>query len=334
MKNEGVKSHRIRSNQGGGLACERPGRGGGAGPGRLPIVLLGAACVLPYVWATPAAAQQDPSEELDFHRAPEAWAMKYFASAMLFTGFGAPEAMEPWESTLSLEVAHLPSIDEEKRRVGFGGSKLEDLNKAPVIVRPRLTVGLPAAFSATFSYAPPLDVFDARAALYAASLNRPLWETESLRLGARVFGQYSHIRGSFTCPHDHWDEPEFEGWCSGPSNDIMRAIVHGVELSASYRLDGIPGIRTDLVVYAGISGQYLDLEFEVDAPRAEGHRDNRRLYTDGYTWAATGGLAYPVTDRIDLSGGFFYTPLSVQRPREERDTETLLHSRVQVSYAF
>ena len=115
----------------------------------------------------------------------------------------------------------------------------------------------------------------------------------------------------------------------------MRAIVHGIELAVSYRLDGIPGVETDLVTYAGISGQYMDLEFEVDAPRsAPVRRDNRRLYTDGYTWAATAGMSYPLTERLELSGGFFYTPLSVQRPQEERESETLLHSRVQVSYSF
>ncbi len=279
--------------------------------------------------------QQAPSEEVDFHRAPEAWAMKYFASAMLFTGYGAPKRMEPWETVLSLEFIHLPTLDEEEQRVGFGGSKPEDLNKAPAIIRPRLTIGLPAHFSATFSYAPPLDAFDARAALYAVSLNRPLRETESFRLGARVFGQYSHVRGSFTCPDDHWHEPEYAPFCSGASHDTLGVIVHGIELAMSYRLDGIPGVETDLVTYAGISGQYMDLEFEVDAPRSNPvRRDNRRLYTDGYTWAATAGLSYPVTDRIDLTGGFFYTPLSVQRPGKDRRTETLLHSRVQVSYSF
>ncbi len=278
---------------------------------------------------------QPGDEEVDFHRAPEAWAMKYFASALLFTGYGAPRAMEPWETNLALEVVHIPSLDEDERRVGFGGSKPEDLNKAPAVIRPRLTLGLPADFSLTLSFAPPVEVFDdVRAALYAASLNRPLWETDAFRVGARVFGQYSRIRGSFTCPADHWDEPEYAPFCSGRSNDTMRAIVSGAELSASYRLDGIPGIRTDLIVFTGISGQYMDLDFEVDAPRADGRRDNRHLYTDGYTWAATAGLSYPITDRVELSGKLFYTPLSVQRPPGERDPETLLNSRVQVTYRF
>ncbi len=299
---------------------------------RIGLYCLAAGFILSC--AAPAAAQQVPSEELDFHRRPEAWAMKYFASAMLFTGYGAPERMEPWDTMLSLEVVHLPSLDREERRVGFGGTKLEDLNKAPAIIRPRVTVGLPADFSATFSYAPPLDVFDAKAALFAASLNRPLWETESFRVGARVFAQYANVRGAFTCPEDHHGDPEFDPWCSGQSNDILRAYIHGVEVMASYRLDGIPGVETDLVTYAGLSVQYMDLEFEVDSPRAEGFRDNRRLYTDGYTWAATAGTSYPVTDRIELAGGVFYTPLSVERPGRDRRTEALFNSRVQVSYTF
>jgi hypothetical protein len=262
--------------------------------------------------------------------------MKYFATAMLFTGFGPPAGMDPWETTLGLEMVHLPTVSKGKRRVGFEGTKLEDLNKAPVFFRPRLTVGLPADFSATISYAPPLDLFDARAALFAASLNRPLWETDSIRLGARVFAQYANVRGDFTCPAGEEGSGDFR-MCSQPSRDTLRAFVHGVEVIASFRLDAIPGVMTDLVPYAGLSGQYMDLEFEVDSTRGPDGafgRDNRVLYTDGYTWAATAGLSYPVTDRLELSGGFLYSPLSVRRPGQERRSETFLNSRVQVAYTF
>ena len=62
---------------------------------KIARALFGAITAL--IWSVGPAAAQDiieGSEELRFDRT-EAWAMKYFASVGIFTGFGVPPALEP-----------------------------------------------------------------------------------------------------------------------------------------------------------------------------------------------------------------------------------------------
>src|SRR5690606_1739545 len=101
-----------------------------------------------------------------------------------------------------------------------------------------VTVGLPAGFSLSFSYVPPVRVFHVKTALYAMSLNRPLIEGESLTVGMRLFAQAGNVRGSFTCPGEHWHEGEYQDWgCEEASKDTMRTQTFGAELAAAYRVD-------------------------------------------------------------------------------------------------
>ncbi|HSO24479.1 MAG TPA: hypothetical protein VLT81_16370, partial [Chondromyces sp.] len=80
--------------------------------------------VLLAVIAPPAAAQViDDVEELAWDR-PEAWAMKYFNSVSLLTGLGPPRTREPWSIELGLEAGLIPHLDEDQRRIGFGGAKV------------------------------------------------------------------------------------------------------------------------------------------------------------------------------------------------------------------
>src|SRR4051812_10563314 len=78
------------------------------------------------------------TQHLDFDR-PEAWALKYFASATLMNGLQPPEPLFERRATgsvtLGLEAGWLPRLNTERARVGFTGKKEEDLNKIPGIVR-------------------------------------------------------------------------------------------------------------------------------------------------------------------------------------------------------
>ena len=101
------------------------------------------------------------AENLDFDR-PEAWAMKYFASLSLLTSMGAPKAYEPGAILLGFEGGWVPHLSEEQRRVGFNGTKLEDLNKTSFFGRVRATVGLPSKFSVDIGYVPPIELNGAK----------------------------------------------------------------------------------------------------------------------------------------------------------------------------
>ena len=83
------------------------------------LVLVGA--------GAPASALPGFTEELDATRT-EAWAMRWFAAVATPTMFGVAGETEPWSFALALEGGSIPSLSEEERRVGFSGTKVEDLN--------------------------------------------------------------------------------------------------------------------------------------------------------------------------------------------------------------
>src|SRR3954470_20630857 len=98
------------------------------------ICLICVVAVTGLAWAqsTPAA------EPLAFSR-PESWVMKYFASATLLTGLG-PAGPVGTGLKIGLEGDWLPYLSEAQRTVGFEGTKVEDLNKVPVLGRLRLDI--------------------------------------------------------------------------------------------------------------------------------------------------------------------------------------------------
>jgi hypothetical protein len=88
-----------------------------------------------------ATASHAGTEHLDRDH-PEAWAMFYFTSATMFTGFGTPRVREPGSIELGLELDWLPHLSKSDRTVGFDGTKEEGLNKSSVFGRASLTFGL------------------------------------------------------------------------------------------------------------------------------------------------------------------------------------------------
>ena len=101
-------------------------------------------------------------EELDETRT-EAWAMRWFAGVATPTSFGAPEEAVAWSWDFGLEGGLIPSLSESDRRVGFNGTKVEDVNRSPVIGRPVVRLNLPAAFSLTGGWVPPLELHGVKA---------------------------------------------------------------------------------------------------------------------------------------------------------------------------
>ena len=281
------------------------------------------------------AAGQDfiaPHEQLAFDR-PEAWSLNYFASVSLLTGFGTPTARRPGSLEASLELVSVPHLDAEQRTVGFGGLKEEDLNKTPVFVRPRLTVGLPADFSLTVAYVPPVRAFGIRSNLLAVALDRPLWRGERWAVGARLYGQLGTAEGSFTCTEEDaagGDDPERNPFgCEKPSADQASLRYAGVELSASYRLERLGGLTPHL----GAAFNHFENRFQVDA-RTFGFRDRTLLLTDGSTVSLAAGLTYPWHDRSGLGVELFYSPLEVARRSRPRETDPLVNLRLLLSHRF
>lgn len=320
------RAHSLGSGQGAG-AAHASDLAFKALAAALPIVLL--------VCAPPGGAQDlpviSPVEDVDLER-PEAWAMTYFGSISLLTPLGAPTLREPGSVEIALEASQAPHLSREERTVGFGGVKEEDLNRTPVLVRPRVLVGLPARFSLEAGWVPPVEVDGVEANVFSVALDRLLFAGERWSLGLRAFGQLGEVEGDITCTdEDIAFEPGSPGnrfGCEALSSDEGTLDHFGLSVGAGYRLR--PGGRSFL--HLGLAGLRHDVEFQVDA-QTFGFIDRTLLRADGETWAANAGIAVPLSRRTELGAELFYSPLDVVRPPATREeTDALFHVRTMLRY--
>ena len=300
---------------------------------RASIALLAA------LMAHPAAAQSpvnppivNPTDHLAFDR-PEAWALKHFDSATVLSGLETPRTLAPGSISLGVELGSLPTLSPEQRRVGFNGTKEEDLNKAPVFFRLRVTVGLPKRFSLIVAAVPPIRAFGTRPKLLALGLGRPVYESETWTVGLRGYGQVGSADAAFTCPPEVLaftpGSAENPYGCQAESSDTATLRYAGGEVSLAYR----PGGRTRVLSpHVAAGANYFDVAFQVDALTFD-YIDNTHLLSHGATFTASGGVSYPVSKRFDASFDLFYSPLSVRRPvGSSPQNDGLFNVRALVTY--
>ena len=120
--------------------------------------------------------------------------MKYFGSMTLLTGFGSPRPVRHGTIDLGLEIDWVPSVSVAESTVGFEGTKMEDLNKTSVFIRPWGVIGLPRDFSLTLTYVPSMQAFGIEPHLFGAALGKPVYQTEEWRVGLRGYGQLGNIK--------------------------------------------------------------------------------------------------------------------------------------------
>ncbi len=271
--------------------------------------LLAAGLFLLIFAGSPVVALPGFTEELDATRT-EAWAMRWFAALATPTMFGVAGETEPWRFDLALEGGSIPSLSEEERRVGFNGTKVEDLNRAPLFGRPVVRLGLPADFSLSAGWVPPIDFDGVTPNLLSLALARPLWTGERGRLGAQAFYLDGKIEGDISCPQDEvdaGDDPIGNPFgCEEASDDTMSIASWGVELGYAWR--ATPTVE---LFVSGI-WQQLDSEFQVRA-FYDGFVDRNKLVYDGDDIAWTAGLGWQATEQLRLAGELFYSPLDVVR---------------------
>lgn len=264
------------------------------------------------VTPTPPPQTLTGTQQLDFDR-PESWAMKYFTSATIPTGIGPPRRLRRWQLRIQLEPGWIPYVSDAQRRVGFDGSKQEDLNKLPAIGFLRFTLGLPWKLQFTFSWLPPIEINEVHANLLTLGLGRPFRFWRDFTLGVTAYGQVGSVHGGFTCSAQEAragnDAMKNPFGCTSESNDELDMNYFGMQASASYRIRPAHGLEP----YVTAAFNYMDLAFHVNA-RYANTIDLTTLKTSGVTFSTTTGLAFPITRRIDLGAEIFYSPLSIQRP--------------------
>jgi hypothetical protein len=299
------------------------------------LYLAGVACVLPGE-ATAQGTTITTVQHLNFD-SPEAWALKYFTSVTLMSGLQPPET--PGEArrigsiTVGLELGWLPALNTERAQVGFAGTKREDVNKAPVFMRPSVRVGLPWRLSVVAAGPPPLRVFGATPRLFALGLERPILERDRWRLGWRAYGQLGSVKSAFTCPPGvsafPSGSPENPSGCVGDSADVASLRYAGTEVQFAYRTPKIPRLTPH--VAAGVN--LINSKFQVNAP-LETALDRTRLWTRGETFSGTFGVSYLLTQRVAFTVDAFYTPLWVQRTSAPATNDGLFNVRALLSYVL
>ncbi len=287
--------------------------------------------------ASLAAASVDAGTELvtgdttlDFNR-PESWAMKYYTSLSLFTGMDVPRYRRAGEVDLALEGGQVPQLSEDQRRVGFDGTKVEDVNKTRVFGRLRGSVGVGTDLTLEVGYTPPLKVGGARPNLLALALGRP-FDLSSFRLGVRGFGQVGAIDADITCSAGEvaaGADPQRNPFdCVAPSEDRSHQKVAGLELTVGYE-----GFK-HLEPHIGVALDYMDLQFDINALYSGGLvSDHETERTSGTTVSATAGVTFEISRRLRLGAELFYSWLSVVRPPATAAVnDGLLNVRFLVSY--
>lgn len=263
---------------------------------------------------------------------PEAWALKYFGSVTLLTGMGTPQARTPGSFELGLEIGWIPSLSEDQRRVGFNGSKVEDLNKLPVSPRPHLLVGLPWRTTLDLTWVPPVELDGVTANLVAIGLERPVIERDRWSLGLRLAAQLGETSGDYTCSEHVASfppgSPQNAFGCEEASSDTASLDYQMIGITGGHRVGG-----GGTSMHYGVYATHFDLEFQVDA-LTYGVRDRTHLATDGWTWSATAGATFSLAERSRLTLEALYTPLDVQRRPQDPTTENDPLFNLRVMYGF
>lgn len=285
--------------------------------------------------ATAAAAQTvlaPPPQRLAFDR-PEAWGMKFAAAVLSFTTLGPPRPGAARTIELGVELASVPSLSRDERRLGFDGTKVEEIDRAPAVGRLRLRVGLPRGWSAELGLLPPLELDGFEPSFLALGLSRTLAEPGRLRLGGRLQAQSGRLVGDITCSRGDvaaGDDPEANPFgCESPSRDRLELTLAGGELvlALAARRDGAAE------PYLALGAQHLDGEFRVDA-RYGGVHDRSRLLADGWTWHAAAGVGGELRARWRYGGEVYYSPLAIRRPGRARETEPVIDLRLSLAHRW
>ena len=300
----------------------------------LPVFVTTCAVFVCASW-TPAAAQTQtvtpPPQQLSFSR-PESWVLAHFGSATLLSGLEPPTPSTAGDVSIGLELGWLPHLTATEERVGFNGTDPMDLNQAPFMPRPRVSIGLPARFTLIVAATPPIPMFGLKAALLAAGLERPIIERPSWTFGLRGYGQLGHVRGAYTCPPSVVAFPEGSPnnimGCDRPSADTASLRYVGGEASVAYRSEA----SSRFSPHASIGISYMDVEFQVDA-LTYGFVDHTHYLSHGLTVSGSGGVSWQLSPRFTFGMDVFYSPLSVRRgPGAPIQTDGLFNVRALVTY--
>ena len=263
------------------------------------------------------AAQVFEDETRVAGHSPEGWAMSYVASATLLTGFGGPPQLDPGQWSIGAELATIPRLSDDQRRVGFAGEKQEDLNKSALFGRLRSWVGLPFEFVGEIAYTPDIEINDVRAKrLFSLALGRAFRLDPNWRASMRLFAQSGRARSDITCPADLAGDRDFERnpvGCAAPSSDEIRLRYSGLDLGLAWHSS-----PSSMRYHLGAGIARLAPSVQVDARLMPDALDRSKLNTTSYARFLSVGIGNAWRAEAEWAAELLYVPLDVRREASAR----------------
>jgi hypothetical protein len=230
----------------------------------------------------------------------------------MMTSFGEVPELAPMALQFGAELGSIPWLDDRQQRVGFGGSKDEDLNKSPAFGRVRGWVGLPWGLVGELAWTPPVRIDGAKPEdLFAAAIGGRVLSRDDWTLSLRAHGQTGRVGGDVTCPRrlagveDAGVNP-FR--CLEASDDRIDLRYHAVEATFAR------GTRT-LRGHVTLGLARMEPEVQVDA-RLRGLRSVPQLFTRGDTAYIALGATRDFGARWQGAAELLWVPLEVRRADE------------------
>jgi hypothetical protein len=254
--------------------------------------------------------------------APEAKLMLYYSSTLAFSALGAlsvtarESAMDVGASRrmaraeASVELSYIPPLSAKQRTTGL--DKPESTNLAPLFVRPRLAVRLPAGIGLEASWIPPVRVFDVRANLIAGAVSRSFAPTPRTRITPRASFLSGRVEGAITCNRETARNrgsalaTYFAFVCHGNnSRDFFEPGHVSAELLVS-RL--FASGRWEPYLSAGARGERTRFDIGVIRPDGSRDRDNPVLEVRSTRGYGTAGTSWRSARGTRFATELYYAP--------------------------
>ncbi len=231
---------------------------------------------------------------------------------------------------MQFESGWLPSLSPSEELIGFNGTTPEDLNQAPVFLRPRFALGLPHALALTIALDPPLHTFGVTPRLFAAALDGPIHRAGAWHLGWRAHGQIGSVTAAVTCPASVVPfAPGSAGnplGCTATSSDETTLRYVGGEFHVAYRT------TSRLVPHAAAGAEYVDGVFHTGAEEY-GQPDHTTLESRGVIPTTSAGVGLRLAPRWSLSADVFYAPQTIRRTAaSDPVVDPMFNVRALISY--
>lgn len=234
----------------------------------------------------------------------EARLLAWYAAPLVFSPAGVLGDLPPGGLRAMLEMTYIPVPGAALQRTSSCfRPKQEHSDIAPVLPRPRITLGLPGGLFVEVAYVPPVTVRDATPNLFSAGVGvvRPL--RASLAIAVRAHLTVGSVEGPITCPAAELQLTDVAEPCYGqaPSKDRYRPNVFGVEGLALWS-----GGR--VAAYGGVGVTSLRPRFTVGFQQANGYFDATRVLVDLQRVALLAGVRSALSGRFSLTGEIYSVP--------------------------